>query len=1277
MKCFRSCGAERKTAGGMPPPSGLDPLTRRYLDAHGADSAYVRVSRLQAFAYAIALLGIAALFLYDPYGGWLFLTYLLAVCFGTIALVKCVAIIIGMVHDASIRIPPHEIDNLDEENLPSYTVMVPLFREPEVVPTLLRALEKMDYPVHKREIFFLLEPEDTSTLRALQEHHLPPNSRIVFSPGWPPRTKPRACNAGLEEASGELLVIYDAEDLPEADQMKKAAAAYRKAPKDVACIQARLAFYNAADSIFSRWAAMEYTMWYRFFLPGLQSLGAAVPLGGTSNHFRTAVLKKLGGWDPFNVAEDCDLGLRIARAGYRTVLMDSTTWEEAVTDATGWIRQRTRWLKGYIQTWLVHSRIRGLKELGFWKSFLAACVVGGAPFSLLAAPPAWLVAVAWFVIGWKLVDITNPLSVTTAVITLLLAAGNVLFTAFNAVGCALAGRSLLVPAALLSPIEWVLLSAATWRAFFQLAFRPFLWEKTSHGTSTTQGEIPHIRTPAHAAAVGACTVLGAIGLVLVTLTVGTRLLREVEEQKSTLPVQMPLVFGEDEACGKKAHALRLRERPQAAHATGDETRLEIACRFPSPAGVNLAGRRDWSKYKGMRIYMEASPDAPPDIQPVLHIRDADGWWYQHKPNQRLLPGKPTIIDVPFDTGAPRWFPRGHDRPFNEYTLLRVTEFGISLYSSSKYLGRISVGPIMLIGEENAPPPLRITCIRTNTDRLKRYEKFEVTFNLSRSYSNPFDPDVIKVDGTFTTPSGKTIRVPAFFYQDYRRMREGDGERLRPIGPPAWKIRFAPTEEGRHRLVISAADSDGNRCDSGEIRFTVKGTAGRGYVRRSEKKPRYLCTDDGRFFYPIGHNICHPVDRKKAYEYEFSVPPDRGTFSYDGFMEKMSENGENWGRVWLTFWHLGLEGPPKWRASHGLGFYNMENAWKLDHILQEAEEKDIYLNLTLDHYSEFKQSWRDNPYNRANGGPLARPWQFFVNSKSLEYYKKKLRYVVARWGYSTHVMAWELWGEVNLVPGYKRWKRVVTLWHKIMAAYLKRLDPWKHLVFSHCHDWQKGYSLWRVEEIDCVQGNGYIRPPNVSINHTVNFARYVRDVYRFNKPIFVAEYGGRSELGAPSGDYLEAQLHTGLWSSILFPFAGAAMHWWWNFIDGRNLYFHYRALSRFTRDIDRLKYDLKHVRGRIVPKNAGGKASGMIDARGEFAFFWVYDLRVFKTLKDISEKKGLKLEVSGLRRGMFEVEYWNTYSGEIIDTRQLTNTGTLTCPLPSLRGDMAVKIYYRP
>lgn len=330
--------------------------------------------------YMLMAAALLLFFIYDYKVFYTVITFALCGFYGAVIVFRLFSVIWAIVRrtvgrPAEHRIPQDDLDKLDPDSLPIYTILVPMYKEPEVAQKIARAVTELDYPLDKLDVKLLLEEDDPETRKKIEEviDQLPSCVEVIVCPKVPkgqPKTKPRACNWGLERARGEFLVIFDAEDRPEGDQLKKAVIAFRKlkaaGKENVVCLQAKLNYFNARQNGLTRFFTLEYTTWFDLFLPGLHAFRIPIPLGGTSNHFNTAVLKKLGGWDPFNVTEDCDLGIRMARQGYRTEVLDSTTWEEANCRVGNWIRQRSRWIKGYFQTHLVHTRT------SFIPSFLLA-----------------------------------------------------------------------------------------------------------------------------------------------------------------------------------------------------------------------------------------------------------------------------------------------------------------------------------------------------------------------------------------------------------------------------------------------------------------------------------------------------------------------------------------------------------------------------------------------------------------------------------------------------------------------------------------------------------------------------------------------------------------------------------------------------------------------------------------------------------------------------------------------------------------------------------------
>ena len=367
-------------------------------------------------------------------------------------------------------------------DLPLYSIIVPLHREARVVPTLVDALGRLDYPSDRLEIVFVLEADDTETIAAVQARMLDERFVVLKVPPGEPRTKPRAANYALRFLSGMFTVIYDAEDRPEPDQLRKALALFRAAPGNVACLQARLNFYNARENWLTRMFALDYALWFDFLLPGLDRLGIPMPLGGTSNHFRTDALRAIAGWDAHNVTEDADLGIRLARLGLRVRTLDSTTYEEAPVDLGNWLRQRSRWMKGYMQTWLVHMRnpARLMRHSGVSGFLGFQLFVGGTFLTGLLNPLMWAVFLCSLLFGS--LPYAGLLSAPSTDFPLLgLFVGNVLFTYLAMLGPCRRGWLDLVPQGLGAPLYWALISAASYRGLWHLFVKPWHWEKTDHG----------------------------------------------------------------------------------------------------------------------------------------------------------------------------------------------------------------------------------------------------------------------------------------------------------------------------------------------------------------------------------------------------------------------------------------------------------------------------------------------------------------------------------------------------------------------------------------------------------------------------------------------------------------------------------------------------------------------------------------------------------------------------------------------------------------------------
>jgi len=369
-----------------------------------------------------------------------------------------------------------------DDALPVYTILLPVFHEAALLGQLVKGILSLDYPEHRLDVKLLLEEDDTETREAAAALDLPDCFDVLVVPDVGPTGKPRACNHGLAHARGEYLVIYDAEDRPEADQLRKSVLAFAQAEPEVVCLQAQLNYFNRTHNILTRWFTAEYSVWFDQLLPGLQAMDVAIPLGGTSNHFVTERLDAIGGWNSFNVTEDADLGLRIYLQGWKTAILETTTYEEATSRYRNWIRQRSRWVKGYMQTYLFHMRhpVALARGMGA-KSFVAFQLFFGAgTLCLLLNPVFWLLAVLWFATRMHVIESIFPWPVLYLG-TIGLFVGNAACVLSVVSGCYGRRNYEDVGYALLVPAYWVLMSVGAWKALIQLFTKPSYWEKTEHG----------------------------------------------------------------------------------------------------------------------------------------------------------------------------------------------------------------------------------------------------------------------------------------------------------------------------------------------------------------------------------------------------------------------------------------------------------------------------------------------------------------------------------------------------------------------------------------------------------------------------------------------------------------------------------------------------------------------------------------------------------------------------------------------------------------------------
>jgi hypothetical protein len=446
------------------------------------------------------------------------------------------------------------------------------------------------------------------------------------------------------------------------------------------------------------------------------------------------------------------------------------------------------------------------------------------------------------------------------------------------------------------------------------------------------------------------------------------------------------------------------------------------------------------------------------------------------------------------------------------------------------------------GVRPARGPLGIAKVTAAAPRVPQYERLELDVDLSAAYDNPYDPDQVALDGIFTSPSGKRLVVPGFFMVPFRRKVTGGVEAMLPDGNGAWKIRFSPRETGRYVWQVRLRDRSGE-ISGGEGSFESVPSASNGFVRVSPVDPHYLAFDRGKGYFAVGHNL--PIYHA------------RGQIG-DEAMRRFAAAGENYNRWWMSSSGFGIE----WATR--LGWYRQDAAARIDLVLDAARELGLYYMMCMDTHQDFRErGWEANPFNTRNGGPCRTPGDWFTDEKARTLYKKRLRYTVARWGYSPNVLCWEFGNEFE---GWADSPNAVKLpWHKEMAGYLRSLDPFRHLITTSFWSNTGPEEFWALEDIDIVQTHCYT-------NNDGNVAEPVRRYClhqweKFNKPHIFGEFGIRSHSSTADKDPKGWAVHNALWAGLFSFAAGGPMPWWHeNYIDPLNLYFHFTAVDRFTKDL---------------------------------------------------------------------------------------------------------------
>lgn len=547
-----------------------------------------------------------------------------------------------------------------------------------------------------------------------------------------------------------------------------------------------------------------------------------------------------------------------------------------------------------------------------------------------------------------------------------------------------------------------------------------------------------------------------------------------------------------------------------------------------------------------------------------------------------------------------------------------------------------------------------------TTSAAQYGRVELALAIELTVDNPYDPAQIDLRVHFTAPDGQISTVPAFWLQDF------DPSTLQPTGKPGWRVRFTPDQPGEWH---AQAELFGQNQRSAQITFPVAPSDNPGFVRIHPTNPRYFAFDNGTPYIPIGLNLGWAGENVLG--------------DYTRWFDQLSANGGNVARIWMASWSFAIE----WNDT-GLGDYTnrMKQAWLLDQVFQLAEARGIYIMLTLLNHGAFSTSvnseWADNPYNKANGGPLKAPIAFASDPTAKAFFKQRLRYIAARWGYSPNLFAWEWWNEVN-------WTGIgdddLGPWIQEMTPVLQAFDPYDHLITNSLAD-GTATKLWALPELDFSQQHDYT---GGDLNRTLS-----RDMTRISrvapdKPLLMGELG----YSAGAQEALDAMhLHTGLWAAPFLGYAGGSMYWWWdNFVDPQNQWPQYGALARFLAGEDLAASQVN--KAVVTPEGAQALALQQpsrallwlhSDAYTIPAVQGAYDKAVREALK--TKKKltnwqytapvlsDLTVTLTGLTDGTYTLHWYDPQQGQwLTETPVQVQNGTATFVAPAFDTDLAAKL----
>ena len=705
--------------------------------------------------------------------------------------------------------------------------------------------------------------------------------------------------------------------------------------------------------------------------------------------------------------------------------------------------------------------------------------------------------------------------------------------------------------------------------------------------------------------------------------------------------------------------------------------LQLLCKWTGQNEFFTHDPQGLSEHDQVTVNLQT--DSLPPAGSVLYIftKDWDNLWRQ----LRFELGQATEWQLTVPLAGPdaalHWGVVGHQRPWHQLAASQLIEFGLKFdVEGTPPESEQTFTVVSITGSSPKPPVCEVRNILPGPDLLPVGEKYELSFQLTHPYSNPFDTREVDLMAEVTRPDGTQTQARVFYHEPFAFDEQRFHADLEPAGTPDFRLRYTPTQAGLHRIAVRGHVGDRTIALPSQTFQATPAPDFRGFLQRSTDDPLLLTWSqkDGEHC-PVGVNVRSPYDNRYRDSFPYTAWEDEGLTMYKRLFERYAALGIDTVELWMSPWWLALEWIPDAPGNHGLGYYSPWRAWKLDRIFEWAEEYDIDIILLIHNHGKFStwcdSDWARSPWNAKNGGPHDSPTRFFYDEETVASTKRMLDYLVARWGYSPRLMSWKLFSEIDLTGKDRQWYKHphMATWHKTMGAYLKEIDPNKHLVSTH---WSTSYQwvnrdVAGLKELDIVLLDAYYQGSGanklyVTVQKTGEFALDIE------KPCVITEFGGN-----PYGDtmgHILHQHHLGLWSGYFHKMASIPFFWWFTLLEEHpGLYSRYRGIARFIDNEDRTGAEFHStVLGQL----------GYCELRTPGRLLlWIFDRKYYYSGRldatpEVHDEAQIQLELDS---GRYHVEFWDPTSGDILITREvLWDSGAKnSLPLPAFERDIAVKL----